>query len=64
MKKTPKAPSLSAESRAQLKRELREALKLAIDKEHRFGLRADARPELDANWDRMIDKLEEFLRGQ
>ena len=35
---------------------------MAVDGEHRFGLRPDARPELDQRWDRVIDLILECLK--
>ena len=49
----PKTPR-SAEAR----NALREALKKAIDGERRFGIREDARPELDARWDEVVSLIE------
>ena len=42
----------------ELRRQLREALKKAIDGERRFGIREDARPELDTRWDEVIAAME------
>jgi len=43
-------------------RPLIEAFRAAVDGEHRFGLRADARPELDARWERVIELLTELCQ--
>ena len=50
------------DERIQRKHELREALKVAISKEHRFGIREDCRQDLDAEWDRVIDLMEALVR--
>jgi hypothetical protein len=51
-------PSQDAMTRASL----REAFRKAVDGEHRFGLREDARPELDQRWDRCIDLMIELCQ--
>lgn len=42
----------------ELRRQLREALKKAIDGERRFGIREDARSELDTRWDEVVHLIE------
>jgi hypothetical protein len=42
----------------ELRRQLREALKKAIDGERRFGIREDARVELDTRWDEVVSLIE------
>ena len=55
----PRAPTKD-EQRQQTRTELREALKHAVDGEHRFGIRGDCRPELDQRWDKALDLLEKL----
>ena len=50
-----------ARKKDELRRQLREALKKAIDGERRFGIREDARPELDTRWDEVIAAMEALL---
>lgn len=40
--------------------ELREALKFAVNGEHRFGIRDDCRAELDQRWDKVVALLEQL----
>jgi hypothetical protein len=39
------------------RKELRDALRKAVNLEQRFGIREDARPEIEAAWDDAIDLL-------
>lgn len=48
------------EQRLQTRTELREALKNAVDGEHRFGIREDCRPELNQRWERVMDLIEKL----
>jgi hypothetical protein len=53
---------MASRKKDELRRQLRDALKHAIDGERRFGIREDARPELDSRWDAVV-KLIEALCG-
>lgn len=55
--------ALVAKANADIYRaQLREAFRMAIDGEQRFGQREGARPELDQRWDRVIDLTIELCR--
>lgn len=41
---------------------LKEALRMAVDGEQRYGIREEARPELDKRWDRVIDLMLQVLK--
>lgn len=49
-----------ARSDPQIRAELREAFKAAIQGEIRFGIREDCRAELDQRWERVMDMLEKL----
>jgi len=48
---------------SQIRAELREAFKSAVQGEIRFGIREDCRPELDQRWDKIMDLIEKLTRG-
>jgi hypothetical protein len=52
---------MAARKKDELRRQLRDALRKAVDLERRFGIREDARPELEAHWEQVIDLLERVL---
>lgn len=52
---------MASRKKDELRRQLREALKKAIDGERRFGVREDARLELDTRWDEVIAAMEALL---
>jgi hypothetical protein len=54
---TPRQKKNAADTR----KALREALQHAVDGQQRFGIREDARADLNARWDRVIDALEKLL---
>lgn len=49
---------MAARKKDELRRQLREALKKAIDRERRFGIREDARADIDTCWDEVIALME------
>lgn len=53
------SPSRGSDLRSQL----REAFRSAVSGEQRFGLREDARPELDKRWDRVIDLIVNMVKS-
>lgn len=52
--------SLPKPSADAMRVELREALKFAVNGEHRFGIRDDCRAELDQRWDKVVALLEQL----
>jgi hypothetical protein len=51
-----------AVSRKELLLDLRAALRSAVDRERRFGIRDDCRSDCEASWDRVIEKMESLWR--
>jgi len=47
-----------ADEQAAKRKELIDALRMAVDGEHRFGNRVDTRDELDRRWNRVLELME------
>lgn len=52
---------MAARKKDELRVELRVALRKAVDAERRFGIREDARTEIEGYWNQVIALLERLL---
>lgn len=43
-------------------KDLRDALRYAVDKERRFGIRDDCRADCELAWDMVVEKMERLWR--